>query len=116
MKATEFRKLIREEVKEALSEVSNLETKVADLYGYSGVKTQYSDDMIKRYGQKVIDLAIQMAPKILTYEAKLKKMVMDIENSPEAKMLLSAMSEAQGYGGGRGRVTIGDLINRYTKD
>lgn len=116
MKASEFRKLIREEVKEALSEASNLETKVADLYGYSGVKTQYSDDMVKRYGQKVIDLAVQMAPKILAYEAKLKKMVMEIENSPEAKMLLSAMSEARGYGGGSSYVTVGDLINRYTKD
>ena len=116
MKATQFRTLIREEVKEALSEVSNLESKVADLYGYSGIKTQYSDDMVKRYGQEAIDLAIQMAPKILAYEAKLKKMVMEIENSPEAKMLLRAMSEAQGYGGGRSYVSLGDLINRYTKD
>jgi len=116
MKASQFKKLIREEVKGALSEVSGLENKVADLYGYSGVKTQYDDNMVKRYGQKVIDLAIQMAPKILTYEAKLKKMVMEMENSPEAKMLLSAMSEARGYGGGSSYVTLGDLINRYTKD
>ncbi len=116
MKASQFKKLIREEVKGALSEVSGLENKVADLYGYSGVKTQYDDDMVKRYGQKVIDLAIQMAPKILTYEAKLKKMVMEMENSPEAKMLLRAMSEARGYSGGRSYVSLGDLINRYTKD
>jgi hypothetical protein len=116
MKLSQLKQIIKEEVEGTLNEASNLESKVADLYGYSGVKTQYSDDMIKRYGQKVIDLAVEMAPKILAYEAKLKKIVMEMENSPEAKMLLRAMSEAQGYGGGRSYVTLGDLINRYTKD
>jgi hypothetical protein len=116
VKAQELKKLIREEVKGALREASNLENRVADLYGYSGVKTQYSDDTIKRYGQKVIDLAIQMAPKILAYEAKLKKIVEEIEKSPEAKMLMSAMGASRAYGGDSyGRASVGDLINRYTK-
>jgi hypothetical protein len=116
MKLSQLRQLIKEEIEGTLNEASNLESKVADLYGYSGVKTQYDNDMVKRYGQKVIDLAVEMAPKILAYEAELKNIVKQMEASPEAKMLLRAMSEAQGYGGGRSYVTLGDLINRYTKD
>ena len=113
MKLSQLKQIIKEEIKDSLNEASNLESKVADLYGYSGVKTQYSDDMVKRYGQKVIDLAIEMAPKILTYEAELKDMIKQMQSSPEAKMLLRAMSEARGYGGNSSRVTLGDLINRY---
>ena len=113
MKLSQLKQIIKEEINNSLNEASNLESKVADLYGYSGVKTQYSDDMVKRYGQKVIDLAVEMAPKILTYEAELKDMIKQMQSSPEAKMLLRAMSEARGYGGNSSRVTLGDLINRY---
>ena len=115
MKASEFKKLIREEVKGALSEVSSLETKVADLYGYANIKTQYSDDMVQRYGQKVVDLAIQMAPKILAYKAELKKMVKEMEKSPEAKMLLKTIEASRAYGGDSSRATLGDLINIHTR-
>jgi hypothetical protein len=116
MRASEFKKLIREEVKGALSEVSSLETKVADLYGYANIKTQYSDDMVQRYGQRTIDLAIQMAPKIIAYEAELKKIVQEMEKSPEAKMLLKSMEASRAYDGASYyRSTLGDLINRFTK-
>ena len=113
MKLSQLKQIIKEEIGNSLNEASNLESKVADLYGYSGVKTQYSDDMVKRYGQNVIDLAVEMAPKILAYEAELKNMIKQMQASPEAKMLLRAMSEARGYGGNSSRVTLGDLINRY---
>jgi hypothetical protein len=116
MKLSQLKQIIKEEIKDSLNEASNLESKVADLYGYAGVKTQYDDDMVKRYGQKVIDLAVEMAPKILAYESELKNIVKQMEASPEAKMLLRAMSEARGYSGGRSYVSLGDLINRYTKD
>jgi hypothetical protein len=116
MKLSEFKKLIREEVKGAMSEASSLESKVADLYAYSGVKTQYSSDMVERYGQKTIDLAVQMAPKIIAYEAELKKIVQEMEKSPEAKMLLKSMEASRAYDGASYyRSTLGDLINRFTK-
>ena len=114
MKASEFKKLIREEVKGALREESNLESKVADLYAYAGVKTQYSDDLVKRYGQDTIDLAIQMAPKIKSAEAKMKALVKKLSQDPDVRILLLALGEANAYGGGRSRVTLGDLIDRYT--
>jgi hypothetical protein len=116
MKLSQLKQIIKEEIKDSLNKAGNIESKVADLYGYAGVKTQYDDDMVKRYGQKVIDLAVEMAPKILAYEVELKNMIKQMEASPEAKMLLRAMSEARGYGGGRSYVTLGDLINRYIKD
>jgi hypothetical protein len=112
MKASEFKKIIREEVKGALSEVSGLESKVAYLYGFAGVKTQYSDKLIERFGKKTVDLAIEMAPKIIAYETSLKKIVKEMEKSPEAKMLLSAM---EAMGNGRSSTTLGDLVNQYTK-
>ena len=115
MKTSELQKLIREEVKGALSEVNALDKKVADLYGYAGVKTQYSGKVVERYGKKTIDLAIQMAPKIIAYETSLKKIVKQMENSAEAKMLLGAMDAATEYGGGYKKATLGDLLNRYTK-
>ena len=37
MKASEFRKIIREEVKGAIRQQSELEDKVAYLYGFAGV-------------------------------------------------------------------------------
>jgi hypothetical protein len=115
MKKIELQKLIREEVKGALSEVNDLDEKVADLYGYAGVKTQYSDFVTKRYDKKTIDLAIQMAPKIIAYQTSLKKIAKQMENSTEAKILLAAMNSATEYGGGYGKATLGDLLDRYTK-
>ena len=112
MKASEFRKLIREEVKGAIRQQSELEDKVAYLYGFAGVKTQYSDKLIERFGKKTTDLAVQMAPKIIAYQTSLKKIVKEMEKSPEAKMLLSAMNA---MGDGRSSTTLGDLVNRYTK-
>ena len=109
---TEFRKLIREEVKGALTEGTALDDKVAYLYGFAGVKTQYSDKLIERFGKKIIDLAIQMAPNIIAYETSLKKIVKEMEKSPEAKMLLSAMNA---MGDSRSSTTLGDLVNQYTK-
>ena len=113
MKTQELQKLIREEIKKTLSEANKLESSVADLYAWAGIKKQYSDDAIKRYGQKVVDLAIQMAPKILAYETKLKKMVKDIKSSPEAKMLMKVIEEAGAYGGSDSEVTVGDLVSQY---
>jgi len=112
MKVSELQKLIQEEVKVALNEGSKLEDRVAYLYGFAGVKTQYSDKLIERFGKKTVDLAIEMAPKIIAYETSLKKIVKEMEKSPEAKMLLSAM---EAMGNGRSSTTLGDLVNQYTK-
>jgi|688.fasta_scaffold1170377_2 hypothetical protein len=112
MNKSQLQKLIREEVKGALSEGNALEDKVAYLYGFAGVKTQYSDRVIEKFGKKTVDLAIQMAPKLIAYETSLKKIVKEMEKSPEAKMLLNAM---EAMGDGRSSTTLGDLVNRYTK-
>jgi len=114
MKASEFKKLIREEIKGALKEESNLESKVADLYAWAGVKTQYSDDLVKRYGQDTVDLATQMAPKIKSAEAKMKALINKLNQDPDVKILLLALGQSNAYGGGRSRVTLGDLIDRYS--
>ena len=53
-----------------------------------------------------------MAPKIIAYQTSLKKIVKEMEKSPEAKMLLSAMNA---MGDSRSSITLGDLVNRYTK-
>ena len=114
MKVSEFKQIIKEEVEKTLDEASDLKSRVADLYGYSGVRTQYDSDDVKRYGQKTIDLAVEMAPKILAYKAELKKMVKEMEKSPEAKMLLKTIEASRAYGGDSSRATLGDLINIYT--
>lgn len=113
MKRSELKQLIREEAKIVLREESSLESKVADLYAYTGVKTQYSDDNIKRYGQEVIDLAIQMAPKIQKAEQTMKALVKKLKQDPDVKMLLLVQGASNSYGGGSSRTSLGELINRY---
>jgi len=105
-----LREAIRKEIKQALNEGSK-ENKVADLYAYSGIKTTYSDDMIERYGQAAVDLAIEMAPKILAFKKKLKDFAKEIKSSPEGKMLMSVAKQSRGYGGDHRPVMLGDLFN-----
>lgn len=47
---------------------------ILDLYAYAGIKTKYSDDVIERYGQKVVDEAIKNAPKYLAFAKEVKEM------------------------------------------
>jgi hypothetical protein len=113
MKKSELKQIIREELKNTLNEANALESKVANLYAFAGIKTAYTDDLVERYGQKVVDLAIKMAPKILAYKSELEKIVKDIENSPEAKMLLQVAREINYLDGGRSNITLGNLIDGY---
>ena len=138
MKASEFRKLIREEIaKEAKMSPSTKElqdlvhkmmtpppdnrtdqqklaAKAADLYAYTGGKTSYDSDDVKRYGQETVDLAKKMGPKIEAYKRKLKTIVAELEKSPEMQMLMSIMDANTAYGGGRGRATIGKIIDQFS--
>jgi len=88
MKKTELRSMIREELKNTLNEGA-IENKIADLYAYSGIKTQYDAGMVKRYGQAAVDAAIAMAPKIIAFKKKLKDFAKEISTSPEGKMLMN---------------------------
>ena len=116
MKASEFKKLIRKEVKGALSEVytGNLETRVIDLYANDGIRTQYDDSMIQKFGQDVVDKAVEMAPKLLAYETKLKGIIQQLEKSPEVEMLTKILQAGPGI---RGFATspLGALVNKHTQ-
>lgn len=108
-----LREAIRKEIKQALNEGSK-ENKVADLYAYAGISTKYSNDtkerLVNHYGQDAVDLAIEMAPKILAFKKKLKDFAKEIKSSPEGKMLLNIAKQGKGYSGDHSQVTLGDLF------
>ena len=94
------------------AKISKLDDKVADLYGWAGIKTKYDDDIIKRRGQNVVDRAIEMAPKVLAYRKKLKQISKDIQDSDEGKILIAMIGHARGYGGSYNQSSnVGDLFN-----
>jgi hypothetical protein len=110
MKKSELQQIIKEEIKKTINEGS-IEDKVADLYAYAGVRTSYDSKMIDKYGQATIQKAVEMAPKVLAYQAKLKAMANEIKTSPEGKMLLAMAKANQLYSGDSGPVSIGDIFN-----
>jgi hypothetical protein len=97
-------------IKEA--KLSKLDDGVANLYAWAGIKTEYSDDTIKRFGKNVVNRAIEMAPKILEYKKKLKQIVKDIEDSDESKILMAMIGHGRGYAGNYGHspANISDLF------
>jgi hypothetical protein len=105
-----LREAIRKEIKQALNEGSK-ENKVADLYAYAGINTKYSNDMIERYGQAAVDLAIEMAPEMIKFKKKLKDFAKEIKTSPEGKMLMNVAKAGRGYGGDHRQVTLGNLFD-----
>ena len=94
----------------------NIENRVADLYAYTGAKTKYDERTVERYGQEVVDKAIEMAPSILAYQKKIKEMVKEVSKSPEGKFLMKVIEQARGYEGSYNtRVTVGDLFDIYAR-
>jgi hypothetical protein len=111
MKQSEFKSLIREEVRKVIMESSVLD-KVADLYAYDGIKTSYDNDMIVRYGQSTVNKAVQLAPKIEAYKKKLKSIAAELKKSPEAKVLLAVSNAKAAYGGAHGPTyKMSDILN-----
>ena len=93
------------------AKIANLDNKVASLYAWAGIKTKYSDDSIKRFGQNVIDRATEMAPKVLAYQKKLKQISKDIQDSEEGKILIAMIGHNKGYAGSYNTSsTVGDLF------
>jgi hypothetical protein len=94
------------------SQLSKEEDEVARLYGGSGIKTKYNPiDLEPGADPKIVSMAEKMAPKILAYQQKLKKMANDISKSKEAQILLRTISHRRGYGGSRYTDSyIGDLF------
>jgi hypothetical protein len=92
--------------------IAKLDDSVASLYAWAGIKTKYDDDIIKRRGQKVVDRAVEMAPRVLEYQKELKQMKKDIEASEEGKILIAMIGHAKGYGGSYNTSSfVGDLFN-----
>jgi hypothetical protein len=123
MKKSEFRQLIREEVRNTIKEATapkysfdeltegTLENDVADLYAYSGIKTQYSDQTIERYGQKTVDMAIKMAPEMFKFKKELASTLKSMMKSPEGKMLIATRLARRSYSGNHSKdISIYDLM------
>jgi hypothetical protein len=99
----------------------DIESRVAQIYAVKGVKTEYEPDpeIIKYLGEDAMELAKQMAPKIIAYQEKLKSIITSLENSPEGKILAKyAKEKAEQRGNSYGYVaTIDNManINLFTK-
>ena len=111
-----LRETIKQEIIKALNNSitlneGKLEDKVADLYAYSGIKTQYSDSTIERYGQKTVDMAIQMAPEMIKFKKELTNTLKSMMKSPEGKMLIAIKLAGRGYSGNHSKdISIYDLM------
>ena len=111
-----LRETIREEIIKALNNSitlteGKLENNVADLYAYSGIKKQYSDQTIERYGQKTVDMAIKMAPEMLKFKKELASTLKSMMKSPEGKMLIATRLAGRGYSGNHSKdISIYDLM------
>ena len=98
-----------------MSKLDELDSKVAALYAWAGIETEYDDDVTSRFKQDVINRAIELAPKILAYKKQIKQMVKSIKNSDEGKMLLAIIAWNRGYDGPRDNSEyIGDLFDLYS--
>ena len=94
------------------AKIAKLDDKVASLYAWAGINTKYSDDSVKRFGQAVIDRAIEMTPKVSAYRKKLKQISKDIQDSDEGKILIAMIGHGKGYGGSYNQSSnVGDLFN-----
>lgn len=89
----------------------SVEDQVGNLYAWAGIKTKYDDKMVQRYGEEVVRMAEEMAPKILEFKQKLQTIAQEIKNSPEGKILMAMKYHAKGYGGDYGATSsIRDLF------
>lgn len=88
--------------------LSKVDMRVANLFAYVGIpapgSAPYTPDEkdVKRYGQKVVDRAVEMFPKIQNLTKKLEsisKELLQLEQTIEAKLLLAAYEEDAAYGG-----------------
>lgn len=81
-------------------ELNDVERGVADLYAYAGIRTEYDTDIVKRYGEDVVNTAVEMGVKIKRYQTELKSIIRDIDNSKEGRIMKQTCYESKLYGGG----------------
>jgi hypothetical protein len=72
---------------------------VGCLYAWAGIHSNYDADDIERFGQDVVDKAIEMSKKVTLYKKKIESIKKEIECSDEGQILLATISHSRGYGG-----------------
>jgi hypothetical protein len=100
------------EKKNVISENSDkLLDSVGHLYAWAGIHSNYDLDDVKRFGQDVVDKAIEMSNKVTMYTKKLESMKKAIESSDEGQILLARISHRRGYSGHHNtNSTVSDLF------
>lgn len=74
---------------------------IIKLYNEAGIKTKYTQKHIDKYGDKVVDGAIKMTPKILDLKKKMKSFANDVAGSEEGKLLIKLMYDKMFTGNSR---------------
>jgi len=110
MKKSQLQSIIREELKSTLNEGAT-EKKIADLYAYAGIRTNYDDRMVQRYGNSIVAKAIELAPKVLEFQKKLKAIAKEFKTTPEAQILFAMAQAKKGYAGDQTPASMGDVFN-----
>jgi hypothetical protein len=96
-----------------LNSSSELAKRVGQLYGTHQIKTEYDEKIVEKWGQDVVNAAIEWGPKILAYKNKLKSIADEVENSTEGKILLALLSTEKYYSSNSGNtdVHVSSLFN-----
>lgn len=106
---TQLRNIIKEEL-QSLNENVNLD-RVADLYGYYGLdSSRWDDKTVTRYGQDVVDVAKKLLPQMKRFEKNIVDALYKIRNDKMYPILLEMNNASDGYGGGRGYTSFGELL------
>ena len=77
----------------------NINSQIADLYAYAGIKEEYSEGVVQRYGQEVVDAAIKLVPQIREYEEGVAILVDHLRKNPLSDLYASMLSRSALYGG-----------------
>jgi ABC-type Fe3+-citrate transport system substrate-binding protein len=94
----------------------NILDNVANLYAWAGIHSTYDEDDIKRFGQDIVDKAVEMSKKVKLYKKKIESMKKEIESSDEGQILLAVISHSRGYGGYHNTNSdVSDLFKFYLK-
>jgi len=84
---------------------------VADLYAYRGIKSNYDERAIERYGKDTVKMAEEMAPRLLAFMKEMKEVKNNLKKSSEGKMLELIVKNQLEYDGARRSASMGDVFN-----
>ena len=114
MNKSELKQLIKEEIMG--QNFLYLESSIISLYSEAGIKTQYDDSSIQKYGSKVVSKAIELAPKILSHREKIANFTNILLKDPKTTLLLNVLKNNRLLGGDSTQPSIGDLINTVLRN